>query len=348
MDRHDFCYELPDELIAQAPLSERGASRLLVLDGASGALADRHFADLERELDPGDLLVLNDTRVLPARARGRKASGGRVELLLERIVAARVARVQIKASRSPQPGAELRLAGGASARVVGRDGRLFEIELDCDCLPYFEAHGEVPLPPYIARPADDADRERYQTVFARRAGAVAAPTAGLHFDTPTLAALERRGVEHAFLTLHVGAGTFAPVRVERVEDHELHAEWLEVDARLCERIEAARARGARVVAVGTTSVRALETAAREGTLAPFRGESQLFIYPGYRFRVVDAMITNFHLPESSLLMLVAAFAGHAHVMRAYRHAVAERYRFFSYGDAMFVTRAPQDEGDDAL
>lgn len=348
MQRHEFFYELPDALIAQAPAPERGASRLLTLDGASGALADRHFADLEDLLVPGDLLVLNDTRVVPARTYGRKVSGGRVELLLERIVAPRRARVQIRASRSPRPGARLTLDGGAVAEVVGRDGELFEIALDRDCLAYFEAHGQVPLPPYIVRTAQADDRERYQTVFARRAGAVAAPTAGLHFDADRLAALERAGIEHAFLTLHVGAGTFAPVRAARIEDHELHSEWLEVDAVLCERIAAARLRGGRIVAVGTTSVRALESASSEGTLAPFSGESRLFIYPGYRFRIVDAMITNFHLPESSLLMLVCAFAGHAHTMRAYRHAVAERYRFFSYGDAMFVTRAPEAGATNAL
>lgn len=348
MDRKDFFYELPDELIAQAPLPERGASRLLVLDGATGAFEDRRFAELGSLLSPGDLLVLNDTRVLPARTYGRKASGGRVELLLERVVAPRRARVQIKASRAPTIGSRIVLDGGAAAEITGREGPLFEVELDRDCLAYFEAHGEVPLPPYIARAADAVDAERYQTVFARRAGAVAAPTAGLHFEPGTLEALERTGVEHAFLTLHVGFGTFAPVRAERVEDHRLHPEWLEVDGVLCERVAAVRARGGRVVAVGTTSVRALETAAREGGIAPFRGESRLFIYPGYRFRVVDAMITNFHLPESSLLMLVCAFAGHAQTMRAYRHAVAERYRFFSYGDAMFVARKPEAASDDAL
>jgi S-adenosylmethionine:tRNA ribosyltransferase-isomerase len=340
MDRRDFNYALPPELIAQAPLPERGASRLLSLDGVSGAIADRGFGDLPELLAPGDLLVLNDTRVLPARAFGRKASGGRLEVLLERILGPRAARVQIRVSRSPRPGAKLMLDGGARARVCERHGNLFDLEFDCDALAYFQAHGEVPLPPYIDRPADASDALRYQTVYARRAGAVAAPTAGLHFDAAMLSELARRGIERAFVTLHVGAGTFAPVRTDRIEDHVLHAEWLCVDEALCTQVAAARARGGRIVAVGTTSVRALESAALGGALRPFEGESRLFIYPGFKFKVVDAMVTNFHLPESSLLMLVAAFAGYEHTMSAYRHAVAQRYRFFSYGDAMFVTRQP--------
>jgi len=340
MDRRDFNYSLPPELIAQAPLPERGASRLLTLDGASGAIGDRGFGDLPESLAPGDLLVLNDTRVLPARAYGRKASGGRLEVLLERILGPRAARVQIRVSRSPRPGAQLMLDGGARARVRDRHGSLFDLEFDCDALTYFQAHGEVPLPPYIDRPADASDALRYQTVYARRAGAVAAPTAGLHFDAAMLSELARRGIEQAFVTLHVGAGTFAPVRADRIEDHVLHAEWLCVDEALCAQVAAARARGGRIIAVGTTSVRALESAALGGALETFEGESRLFIYPGFEFKVVDAMVTNFHLPESSLLMLVAAFAGYEHTMSAYRHAVAQRYRFFSYGDAMFVTRQP--------
>jgi S-adenosylmethionine:tRNA ribosyltransferase-isomerase len=348
MDRRDFHYELPPELIAQTPLPERGASRLLTLDGGSGALADREFSAMAELLAPGDLLVLNDTRVLPARAYGSKASGGRLELLLERILAAHAARVQIKVSRSPRPGARLTLDGGAVAWVRSRSGNLFDLEFDCDVLAYFQAHGELPLPPYIGRAADASDLQRYQTVYARQAGAVAAPTAGLHFDTAMLDALVQRGVEHAFLTLHVGAGTFSPVRTDRIEDHVLHAEWLRVDAALCGQIEAARARGGRVVAVGTTSVRALETAARQGIIEPFEGDSRLFIYPGFKFNVVDCVVTNFHLPESSLLMLVSAFAGYEHTMQAYRHAVAARYRFFSYGDAMFVTRAPDSGARHAL
>jgi S-adenosylmethionine:tRNA ribosyltransferase-isomerase len=245
--------------------------------------------------------------------------------------------VHLRASHKPQPGSDIDFPGGARARLEARSGELFEITLDRDFVPFLEAHGQTPLPPYIERAADDADRERYQTVFARASGAVAAPTAGLHFDRAMLDALAARGVERAFVTLHVGAGTFAPVRTERVEDHELHAEWLEVPAETCAAVERCRTRGGRVVAVGTTSVRALETAARGGRLAPFAGDSRLFIYPGFEFRVVDAVVTNFHLPESSLLMLVAAFAGHEATLAAYRHAVAARYRFFSYGDAMFVT-----------
>ncbi len=339
MQRSAFYYDLPSELIAQAPLAARTASRLLVLDAETGALADRTFADLPELLREGDLLVCNDTRVVPARLVGRKASGGRVELLLERALGPRRALVQLRASHAPQPGGALELPGGAVGTVIGRAGALFEVELDRDVDPYLEAHGEVPLPPYIDRAPEAADRERYQTVFARAPGAVAAPTAGLHFDAALLAALEARGVERAFVTLHVGAGTFAPVRHERIEEHELHAERLEVSTAGCAAVARCRSRGGRVVAVGTTSVRALETAAQRGALAPYSGETRLFIYPGYRFRVVDALVTNFHLPESSLLMLVAALAGTDATLAAYRHAVAERYRFFSYGDAMFVTPA---------
>jgi len=337
MQRSDFSYDLPPELIAQAPLPQRRASRLLVLDGASGATHDRLFAELPQLLAPNDLLVFNDTRVLPARVFGRKATGGRVELLLERVLAPRRALVHLRASHKPQQGAEIELPGEARARVGARAGELVEVELDRELVPYLEAHGETPLPPYIARAPNAADRERYQTVFAREPGAVAAPTAGLHFDTAMLDALAARGNERTFLTLHVGTGTFAPVRSAHVEEHELHAEWLEVSAATCAAIERCRAAGGRVVAVGTTSVRALETAARGGKLAPFAGDSRLFIYPGFEFRVVDAMVTNFHLPESSLLMLVAAFAGRDATLAAYRHAVEHRYRFFSYGDAMLVT-----------
>jgi len=339
MLRSDFHYDLPPNLIAQTPLAERRASRLLVLDGTTGAVEDRVFADLPALLRGGDLLVLNDTRVLPARVWGRKPTGGRVECLVERVLGSRQALAHLRSSHTLKSGAEIEFAGGARARVVARAGELFEIELDRDVVQYLEAHGQTPLPPYIARPPDAADRERYQTVFARAPGAVAAPTAGLHFDLRAFDALAARGVERAFLTLHVGAGTFAPVRSERIEDHQLHAEWLEVSAEVCAAVERCRARGGRVVAVGTTSVRALETAARGGTLVPFSGDSRLFIYPGFEFQVVDALVTNFHLPESSLLMLVAAFAGREHTLAAYRHAVAQRYRFFSYGDAMFVTPA---------
>jgi S-adenosylmethionine:tRNA ribosyltransferase-isomerase len=336
--RSEFHYGLPRDLIAQTPLAQRSASRLLVLDGATGAIEDRRFGELVELLHPGDLLVFNDTRVVPARLFGRRRpSGGRVEIMLERVLGPRKLLAQLRASHLPRSGGEIDLPGGHVARIVGRAESLFEIELDCDADELLEAHGVVPLPPYIERPAEPADRERYQTVFARSRGAVAAPTAGLHFDHALLAKLQAKGIERTFLTLHVGAGTFAPVRAERVEDHELHAEWVRVPAEACAAVERCRARGGRVVAVGTTTVRSLETAARAGELRPFEGDSALFIYPGFRFHVVDALVTNFHLPESSLLMLVAAFAGREQVLRAYRHAVAARYRFFSYGDAMFVT-----------
>jgi S-adenosylmethionine:tRNA ribosyltransferase-isomerase len=338
MDRAAFYYELPPELIAQAPLAERSASRLLALDGQTGALTDRRFVDLVDWLDPADLLVLNDTRVLPARLQGRKASGGRVELLLERPLGECAGRFQVRASRSPRVGSEI-ILDGARAAVTARCDDLFDMTFDRALLPYLELHGSVPLPPYIQRPPDPADTERYQTVFAARPGAVAAPTAGLHFDQSILDAISDRGVELGRLTLHVGAGTFSPVRTDKIEDHHLHAERIEVPARLCEQIATTRARGGRVVAVGTTTVRALEAAAKTG-LASFSGETDLFIRPGFVFRVVDAIVTNFHLPESSLLMLVAAFAGYDDLMRAYRHAVAERYRFFSYGDAMLLTGPP--------
>jgi S-adenosylmethionine:tRNA ribosyltransferase-isomerase len=278
--------------------------------------------------------------VLPARLFGTKPTGGRVELLLERTLAPRRLRAQLRASHKPAIGSEIQLAGGARAVVVARDGTLFELTLDRDVADYIAQHGQTPLPPYIERVPDAGDAERYQTVFARVPGAIAAPTAGLHFDAALLTALRERGIEHGFLTLHVGAGTFAPVRTERIEEHKLHAERYRTEASLVERIERCRERGGRVVAVGTTTVRALESAALGGALQPFEGESDLFIYPGFRFRVVDALVTNFHLPESSLLMLVAAFAGHARTLAAYRHAVAQRYRFFSYGDAMLIASAP--------
>ena len=340
MRRSDFHYDLPGELIAQHPLPERTASRLLVLDGRSGALADRRFADIEALLAPGDLLVLNDTRVIPARLHGRKATGGRVEVLVERITGEHEALAHVRASKAPRQGMRLFLEGDIVAEVAGREDDLFRLRFAGKetLVALLERHGHMPLPPYIAREDETADRERYQTVFAARPGAVAAPTAGLHFDEDLLARLAGKGVEEARVTLHVGAGTFQPVRAERIEDHRMHAEYLEVPAEVCERIEATRARGGRVVAVGTTVVRSLETAAAGGSLKPHRGETRLFITPGFEFRVVDALVTNFHLPESTLLMLVCAFGGYENVMRAYRHAVEEGYRFFSYGDAMLVVR----------
>jgi len=339
MDRSAFHFELPPELIAQEPLPDRTGSRLLVLDGASGRCRDRRFPALVELLRSGDLLVLNDTRVIPARLHGHKTSGGRVEILIERVTGPTTALAQVRASKTPRPGSEIHLSGDAVVRVEGRAAEFFELRFDQDLEPYLSEHGEVPLPPYIERAPTTADDERYQTVFAREPGAVAAPTAGLHFDAELLARLTRLGIDHAFLTLHVGAGTFAPVRTQRAEDHRLHKERATVAEDLCERIEQTKAAGGRIVAVGTTTVRALESAALGGELAPFDAETDLFIYPGFQFRVVDAIVTNFHLPESSLLMLIAAFAGREAVLAAYTHAVTERYRFFSYGDAMFVTPA---------
>lgn len=340
MLRSDFHYELPDELIARHPAARRSDSRLLHLDGRSGALADLRFADLPHLLRANDLLVFNDTRVVPARLYGRKATGGRIELLLERVVDGRRALVQLRSSKPPAVGSVIGLPAGESATVAGREGDFWLLGFDGDPAAVFERHGEMPLPPYLRRAADDLDRERYQTVYARVPGAVAAPTAGLHFDAELLEACRQAGVACAHVTLHVGAGTFQPVRVDDLREHRMHAELTEVPTAACEAVAACRARGGRVVAVGTTAVRALESAAQDGRLVPFAGDTRLFITPGYRFRVVDALVTNFHLPESTLLMLVAAFAGHGHVLAAYRHAVAARYRFFSYGDAMFVEPAP--------
>ena len=334
MDRTAFHYDLPGELIAQHALPERSGSRLLVLRGES--TEDRQFSELPALLRPGDLLVLNDTRVIQARLHGRKATGGQVEMLLERITGARDATAQIRASRSPRAGTVLTLANGASATVLGRDGSLFELAFNTDVEPLLQAHGEVPLPPYIRRNPAAQDLTRYQTVYARENGSAAAPTAGLHFDADLLEALDAHGVETAFITLHVGIGTFAPVRTRRIENHRVHSEWCRVTPELCARIERTRKRRGRIVAAGTTTVRALESAAVDGELKPMRGETSLFIRPGFGFRVVDTLITNFHLPESSLLMLVCAFAGRNRALAAYRHAVSRRYRFFSYGDAMLI------------
>ena len=338
MRRSDFRYHLPPGLIAQRPLPERTGSRLLALDGGNGSLRDMRFADLPELLRPGDLLVFNNTRVMRARLVGHKDSGGQLEVLIERLLAPYEALAQVRASKSPKAGRLIRLAGGERLSVLGRDGDLYRLQaLDAPFRTLMEDQGHLPLPPYIQRPDDAADAERYQTVFGTREGAVAAPTAGLHFDRTILERLDQAGIARAEVTLHVGAGTFQPVRVEDLDEHRMHAEWLEVDTALCAKIEATRKAGGRVVAVGTTSVRSLESAAADGNLRPFQGDSRLFIRPGYRFRVVDALITNFHLPESTLLMLVCAFAGYRPVMDAYRHAVAAGYRFFSYGDAMFLT-----------
>ena len=311
----------------------------MTLDGSTGAWADRWVQDLPSLLEAGDLLVFNDTRVVPARVHGSKPTGGRVEMLFERAASGREAWVQLRASKGFREGANFRTAGG-EVRVLSRADDFWLVELPQEPLAFFEAHGETPLPPYIDRTPDDSDRERYQSMFARELGAVAAPTASLHFDAGLIAALDARGVARAFLTLHVGAGTFQPVRTATLEAHRMHAERVTVSQAVCDATARARAAGRRVIAVGTTVARALEAAAAGGTLAPFAGDTRLFLHPGCRFRVVDALLTNFHLPESTLLMLVSAFAGREHVLAAYAHAVAARYRFFSYGDAMFVTPTP--------
>lgn len=339
LKKSDFHYELPEALIAQTPLAQRSASRLLVLPPGDAALDDRHVRDLPELLQPGDLLVFNDTRVIPARLFGNKLdSGGRVEILVERLLPGNEARVQIGASKSPKPGGRIALDGGGEAEVLGREGEFYRLRFDIDDAleSWLLRAGRLPLPPYIRRAPGADDDERYQTVFARRVGAVAAPTAGLHFDDALLAALRARGVQFGHVTLHVGAGTFQPVRVEDVRAHRMHSEWLNVGAELVEQVRHARAAGGRVIAVGTTVVRALESATTGDGLRPFAGETRIFIFPGYRVRSVDALLTNFHLPESTLLMLVSAFAGKARVFAAYRHAIDRRYRFFSYGDAMLL------------
>jgi len=338
MRRSDFEYSLPAELIAQTPLAVRSASRLLVLDGATGRCADHSFVQLPALLRPGDLLVFNDTRVLPARLATRRASGGRVEMMLERPLPPRGALVQLRASNPLRPGEQLSSAGGP-LRLVARHEDLWSVELPQPALEFFERFGSVPLPPYITRSPDDSDRERYQSLFARVPGAVAAPTASLHFDAALLAALAARGIGSALVTLHVGAGTFQPLRTEELAAHVMHSEWYAVPAATVETIHRTRAAGGRVIAVGTTVARSLESAAGESHHA-CSGDTALFIRRGFHFRVVDGLVTNFHLPGSTLLMLVAAFAGLEPVLAAYRHAVEQRYRFFSYGDAMLIWPAP--------
>jgi S-adenosylmethionine:tRNA ribosyltransferase-isomerase len=340
----DFHFDLPGHLIAQHPAASRGESRLLVLDGRSGELSDRQFAELPALIRPGDLLVFNNTRVIKARLYGRRPTGGRVEALIERVIPGARALAHLRPARTQRPGQTIGF-GDVGAVVLERradDLFLLQFPADCDLHALMEALGEVPLPPYIARAVESADVERYQTVFGRIPGAIAAPTAGLHFDQAMLAALDAAGASRAEVTLHVGAGTFLPVRVENIAEHRMHSEYIEVPLATCEAVRAARSRGGRVIAIGTTSVRALETAAMaspvEGEIAPLACDTDIFITPGYRFRVVDAMVTNFHLPESTLLMLVCAFAGREQVLNAYQHAVRGRYRFYSYGDAMFISR----------
>jgi S-adenosylmethionine:tRNA ribosyltransferase-isomerase len=334
----DFDYPLPQELIAQHPLPERSASRLLVVDG--DRLEDRRFSEITQLLHPGDLLVFNDTRVLHARLQGVKDTGGRIEVLIERPIGRHEALAQVRASHAPRPGSRLFLEGALAVRVVAREGDFYLLRFPGpeDLLELLERHGKLPLPPYIQRLPEEADETRYQTVYARNHGSVAAPTAGLHFDEALLDTLRAKGVDFAWLTLHVGAGTFQPVRVENLSRHRMHRERYTIPADTVCALAAARARGGRIVAVGTTSLRALEAAAQEGEILAGAGETDLFILPGYRFRTADVLITNFHLPKSTLLMLVCAFGGLENMRRAYAHAVAERYRFFSYGDAMLITR----------
>ncbi|WP_417884300.1 tRNA preQ1(34) S-adenosylmethionine ribosyltransferase-isomerase QueA [Vibrio rumoiensis] len=347
MQVSDFDFELPDELIARYPQPQRTASRLLQLDGSSGELHDGKFTDVLDLVQPGDLVVFNNTRVIPARVFGRKESGGKIEVLVERVLDEHSILAHVRASKSPKPGNVLFLGDNDEyqAKMVARHDALFEIHFDNEkgVFDILNEIGHMPLPPYIDRPDEDADKERYQTVYNQKPGAVAAPTAGLHFDNELLDKIKAKGVEFAYVTLHVGAGTFQPVRVDNINDHHMHSEYVEVPQEVVDAIAATKARGGRIVAVGTTSVRSLESAAQDakqkGTdLVPFFGDTEIFIYPGYQYQLVDVLITNFHLPESTLIMLVSAFAGYEHVMNAYQHAVNKEYRFFSYGDAMFVTK----------
>ncbi|MCV6627659.1 MAG: tRNA preQ1(34) S-adenosylmethionine ribosyltransferase-isomerase QueA [Cellvibrionaceae bacterium] len=347
MRREDFNYHLPEHLIAKAPAAERRGSRLLCLSGEDGSLAHRQFPDLLDCLKPGDLMVFNNTRVIPARLFGQKASGGKVEILVERVLDQHRVLAHTRANKSPKAGNTIILQDATELSVEGRDGALFILDFGQQpVLEVLERIGHMPLPPYIDREDVAEDRERYQTVYSDtdKAGAVAAPTAGLHFDDELLEAIAHKGVQLAFVTLHVGAGTFQPVKVDNIYEHQMHAEIMEVSPEVCEQIRQTRAAGGRIVAVGTTSVRCLETAAQaagDELIAPYQGDTDIFIYPSYEYKLVDALVTNFHLPESTLIMLVSAFAGYRHTMAAYRAAVAEQYRFFSYGDAMFITHNPK-------
>jgi len=339
MKLSDFHFDLPEELIALYPPAKRTDSRLLWLNKANGEVTHRQFPDLLQFINPKDLMVFNNTRVIPARLFGRKESGGRVEILLERVTDDHSAVAQIKASKSPKPGGKIIFDtddGEVTALVAGRDEGFFNLRFSESVMLLSEKAGHMPLPPYIKREDEVADRERYQTVYGEKKGAVAAPTAGLHFDENLLQAIREKGVHIAMVTLHVGAGTFQPVRADTIEEHQMHAEYLEVSEEVCEQVRQCKKRGGRVIAVGTTSVRCLETAARSGTIEPYTGDTRIFIYPGYQFNAVDALVTNFHLPESTLIMLVSALAGTEEILAAYKEAVKESYRFFSYGDAMFI------------
>ncbi|ASJ39463.1 tRNA preQ1(34) S-adenosylmethionine ribosyltransferase-isomerase QueA [Vibrio vulnificus] len=350
MQVSDFHFDLPDELIARYPQSERTASRLLQLNGNTGAVKDGSFKDVLELVQTGDLVVFNNTRVIPARMFGRKESGGKLEVLVERMLDEKRFLAHVRSSKSPKPGTLVFLGeeDQYSAEMVARQDALFELHLKADktILEVLEEIGHMPLPPYIDRPDEDADKERYQTVYNQKPGAVAAPTAGLHFDNQLLEQIKAKGAEFAYVTLHVGAGTFQPVKVDNILEHHMHSEYAEVSQEVVDAIKTTKARGGRVIAVGTTSVRSLESAAQEslknGTeLMPFFGDTEIFIFPGYQYQLVDCLITNFHLPESTLIMLVSAFAGYDHTMNAYQHAVANQYRFFSYGDAMFIEKKTQ-------
>ncbi len=344
MKLSDFSFELPERLIAKYPTEKRRASRLLCLNGTSGEVVHRQFAEMLELVNPGDLLVFNNTRVIPARLRGKKATGGQIEVLVERILDDHQVLAHVRASKSPKPGAELLLEDNVKVTVTGREGALFllQFEKHASVLSQLEQYGHMPLPPYIDRADESSDKERYQTVYNQKPGAVAAPTAGLHFDDEMLTALRAKGVNLAFVTLHVGAGTFQPVRVENINDHVMHSEYAEVPEEVVDAVLKTKAAGNRVIAVGTTSVRSLESAAEaagDELIAPFFDDTDIFIYPGFNFKIIDAMFTNFHLPESTLMMLISAFAGREHVMAAYQNAIDKEYRFFSYGDSMFIEKA---------
>ena len=346
MKTSDFAFELPEQLIAKYPTEQRTASRLLHLDGVTGALGHHAFTDMLQFVDAGDLLIFNNTRVIPARLLGQKSTGGKVEVLVERMLDDHRVLAHVRASKSPKPGATLLLENAIEATMLGRHDALFELSFagEKTVLELLEAHGHMPLPPYIDRPDEDSDKERYQTVYNEKPGAVAAPTAGLHFDNAILAKLKAKGVQTEFVTLHVGAGTFQPVKVDNVEEHVMHAEYAEVPETVVAAIKATKAAGKRVIAVGTTSMRSLESAAKKADetdelIVPFYEDTSIFIYPGFTFKVVDAMFTNFHLPESTLMMLISALAGQDSVMHAYAEAIKHEYRFFSYGDSMFIEKA---------
>ncbi len=338
MQLTDFHFILPDKLIARYPLSERSQSRLLCLDRISGVIEHQKFHSLVDKVNPGDLLIFNDTKVIPARLHGRKVTGGKVEIMVERILNQAEVKAMIKASKSPAIGSEILLADDHRLVVLDKDREFYKLRVisDYPILDILYKYGEIPIPPYFQRDVEDLDSERYQTVYARHEGAVAAPTAGLHFDDELLNKLQIKGVNFGYLTLHVGAGTFLPVRVDNLSEHKMHKEYIVVSKGLCQQIHATKARGNKVIAVGTTSVRALETASRQGAVKAFQGDTDIFIYPGFTFNCIDAMITNFHLPESTLLMLVSAYAGRDNIMNAYQQAVLQEYRFFSYGDAMLI------------